>query len=98
MKLVSVSKSERQEKRLKAIFEDPKRTIHFGFKKGSTFIDHQDDAKRKAYIARHHQVPYQDTSFGNDPHSNQPSQDLSVDSIYEMMMLELISLLFNNND
>ena len=53
MKLVSITKSERPEKRLKAIFEDPKRTIHFGFKGGSTFIDHQDDAKRKAYIARH---------------------------------------------
>jgi len=53
MKLVSISKSERPEKRLKAIFEDPKRTIHFGLKGGTTFIDHQDDAKRKAYIARH---------------------------------------------
>ncbi len=53
MKLVSITKSDRPEKRLKAVFEDPKRTIHFGFKGGSTFIDEQDDAKRKAYIARH---------------------------------------------
>ena len=28
-------------------------TIHFGLEGGSTFIDHQDQAKRKAYIARH---------------------------------------------
>jgi len=53
MKLVSITKSDRPEKRLKSVFEDPKRTIHFGFKGGSTFIDEQDDAKRKAYIARH---------------------------------------------
>lgn len=53
MKLVSITKSDRPEKRLKAVFEDPKKTTHFGFKGGSTFIDEQDDAKRKAYIARH---------------------------------------------
>ncbi len=53
MKLVSITKSERPEKRLKAVFEDPKKTTHFGLKGGKTFIDEQDDAKRKAYIARH---------------------------------------------
>lgn len=53
MKLVSITKSDRPEKRFKAVFEDPKKTTHFGLKGGSTFIDHKDNDKRKAYIARH---------------------------------------------
>lgn len=53
MKLVSITKSDRPEKRLKAVFKDPKKTTHFGLKGGSTFIDHKDNDKRKAYIARH---------------------------------------------
>ena len=28
-------------------------TYHFGLKDGTTFIDHGDEAKRKAYLARH---------------------------------------------
>lgn len=28
-------------------------TYHFGLKSGTTFIDHGDEAKRKAYLARH---------------------------------------------
>ena len=35
-----------------AVFHDGT-TVHFGLKGGSTFIDHKDEAKRKAYIARH---------------------------------------------
>ena len=30
-----------------------KKTIHFGLKGGSTYIDHKDDNKKAAWIARH---------------------------------------------
>jgi len=55
MKVV-ISKSDRPEKRLKAVFTDDSKkvkTIHFGFKGGSTYIDHGNDKKKDAYIARH---------------------------------------------
>jgi hypothetical protein len=32
---------------------NPSKTIHFGLKQGSTYIDHQDKIKRKNYLARH---------------------------------------------
>ena len=59
VKLV-VSKSDRKEKRFKAVFtyEDGKtRTTHFGLKnpKGGTYIDHQDKDIRRRYRARHRQ-------------------------------------------
>jgi len=63
MKLLSIKPSDRKEKRYVAEFcecsgntmcksEKRKRT-HFGFKGGSTYIDHKDDKKKDAYIARH---------------------------------------------
>lgn len=63
MKLLSIKPSDRKEKRYVAEFcecsgdtkcksEKRKRT-HFGFKDGSTYIDHKDDKKKDAYIARH---------------------------------------------
>ena len=55
MKLISIKKSSRSDKRLMALFEDDnrKKTVHFGLRGGSTFIDHKDEDKKKAYIARH---------------------------------------------
>ena len=52
---VTVTESERKDKRLKATFtSDGKETsTHFGYKNGSTYIDHGDEKKRKAYLARH---------------------------------------------
>jgi len=47
-----IKPSTRQGKRYMAVFHDGT-TIHFGQEGGSTFIDHKDEAKRKAYIARH---------------------------------------------
>lgn len=32
---------------------EPKKTIHFGAKDGSTYLDHKDKIKRKNYLARH---------------------------------------------
>ena len=54
MKLV-ITKSTAKNKRLKAVFTDKdfKKTINFGFKGGSTYIDHKDKTKRKNYRARH---------------------------------------------
>lgn len=45
-------KSSRKDKRLVLIKPDGK-SINFGAKKGSTYIDHGDRKKRKNYIARH---------------------------------------------
>lgn len=63
MKLESIKPSDRKEKRYVAKFclckgesnccDKDKKTVHFGFKGGSTYIDHKDDKKKDAYIARH---------------------------------------------
>ena len=66
MKLV-ITPSERKEKRLKAVFtkSDGKTvTTHFGFKGGSTYIDHKDKTKRKNYRARHDKT---EKKFHKDP-------------------------------
>lgn len=52
MKLLSVKKSTRKGKKLMAEFDDGT-TSHFGFLGSSTYIDHKDDKKKDAYIARH---------------------------------------------
>ena len=52
MKFVSLTKSPNSEKKYKIVFSDPSKTIHFGSKGSSTYLDHKDKAKRKAYIAR----------------------------------------------
>ena len=50
---MKVEKSEREDKRLKAIFGS--RVIHFGARSppAQTFVDHGDAEKRRAYLARH---------------------------------------------
>ena len=63
MKLISIKTSDRKEKRYVATFclckgescckDNDKKKVHFGFKGGSTFIDHNDEKKKDAYIARH---------------------------------------------
>ena len=53
---VSITPSDRPEKRYKAVFTDndgSKKTVHFGYKTGSTYIDHKDDKIKNAWIARH---------------------------------------------
>ena len=51
MTTVLVRTSTRADKRLMAEF--PNRTVHFGSKGGSTFIDHGDDEGKAAWLARH---------------------------------------------
>ena len=48
---VLISKSNRKGKRLKAMFEN--KTIHFGYDKGKTFVDHNDKELKNAWLARH---------------------------------------------
>lgn len=47
-----IQKSTKKGKRLMATFSNGTK-IHFGSEGGSTFIDHQDEAKKAAYLARH---------------------------------------------
>jgi hypothetical protein len=47
-----ITKSDKTDKRYKAVF-DGKKTIHFGSKGGSTFLEHNDTKKKDAYLARH---------------------------------------------
>lgn len=49
---MKVEISKRKNKRYVAIFDNGKK-VHFGFKGGSTYIDHKDKVKRKNYRARH---------------------------------------------
>ena len=63
MWLLSVKPSPKPDKRLRAIYCMCKikneckgsnhKNIDFGQKGGSTYIDHKDDEKKKAYLARH---------------------------------------------
>lgn len=52
MKLLEVKKSTRKNKKYMAVFDNGTST-HFGLKGSSTYIDHNDDKKKDAYIARH---------------------------------------------
>ena len=48
---VVVSKSDKPDKRLKAIFG--KKTVHFGARGGSTFVDHKNPKTKANWEARH---------------------------------------------
>ena len=48
---VLISKSDRKDKRLKAVFDN--KTIHFGYDKGKSFVDHNDKEIKGAWLARH---------------------------------------------
>ncbi len=50
--LVNVVKSNRIDKKIKAIFSNGKK-VHFGSKFGSTFLDHRNIIKRFNYLKRH---------------------------------------------
>ena len=50
--IAELSKSSKPNKRFKVVI-DGKKTIHFGAKGGSTFIDHKDTEKKSNWIARH---------------------------------------------
>jgi len=55
MKLLSIKPSDRPTKKYVATFmvNDKQKTVHFGYKGSTTFIDSKDEKKRLAYVARH---------------------------------------------
>lgn len=57
MVYVQLNKSNKDDKRYKAIFYDNDKkkikSVHFGSSVGSTYIDHKDDQTKDAWIARH---------------------------------------------
>jgi len=63
MKLLSIKPSERPTKKYVATFcmcegetkccDNDRKKVNFGSRGSSTYLDHKDEAKRKAYIARH---------------------------------------------
>lgn len=50
--------SKAKDKRFYVVYEG--RRINFGSKQGSTYIDHADDDKRKAWKARHNKILLKD--------------------------------------
>ena len=50
-----------QHKRFFVVYDG--RIIHFGSKHAKTFIDHHDDDKRKAWIARHSKIKNKDGQY-----------------------------------
>ncbi len=61
---MKIENSTRKNKRYVAIFNGNKK-VHFGFKGGSTYIDHKDKEKRKNYRARH---DVNEKKFYGDPY------------------------------
>ena len=53
MKFISLEKSNKADKKLVINFSEPNRTIHFGSKNSSTYLDHHDKHKRSNYLKRH---------------------------------------------
>jgi hypothetical protein len=55
MKLLKVERSSNKLKKYMATFDLGNKTkkVHFGSKGSSTFLDHKDDKKKAAYLARH---------------------------------------------
>ena len=53
MKFISLKKSNKPNKKLVITFSEPNRTIHFGRKYSSTYLDHHDKVKRSNYLKRH---------------------------------------------
>jgi len=53
MRFISLEESNRPNKKLVIKFDEPRRTIHFGAKNSSTYLDHHDKLKRHNYLMRH---------------------------------------------
>jgi hypothetical protein len=66
----SLGLSTRKNKRLFVIYNG--KAIHFGAKNGSTYVDHHDDIKRKAWKARHSKILLKD---GTPAYKNKESPE-----------------------
>lgn len=58
--LIYLGPSDRKNKRYKAVFVSPNKTVHFGFKGGSTYIDGESEKTRDNYIKRHDALGMED--------------------------------------
>ena len=54
MIFISLEPSTRPNKKYMIMFNDPKKTIHFGSKNSKTYLDHKDKKKRFNYLQRHY--------------------------------------------
>jgi hypothetical protein len=53
MKFISLKHSTKPNKKYVIELSEPKRTIHFGSKNSSTYLDHKDKYKKENYLKRH---------------------------------------------
>ena len=53
MRFISLEQSPRPTKKYVINFKEPNKTVHFGSKNSSTYLDHQDKVKRQNYLLRH---------------------------------------------
>jgi hypothetical protein len=53
MRFISLEKSNKPEKKYVIKFSEPSKTIHFGSKNSSTYLDHKDIKIRENYLKRH---------------------------------------------
>lgn len=84
MELLKIEKSNKKNKRLTAIFQDKegkKKSVDFGAKDGSTYIDHKDENKRKAYISRHSKNPLETPILGKAKYATSPA-NLAMDILW----------------
>ena len=84
MELIKIEKSDKKGKRLKAIFQDKDgkiKNVDFGAKGGSTYIDHKDGDKRKAYIMRHSKNPLEAPYLGKVKYATKPA-NLAMDILW----------------
>lgn len=65
VKHLKIENSKRAEKRFVARFElgGKRKTVHFGLKGGSTYIDHRDKKIRTAWRARHSKIKLADGRY-----------------------------------
>lgn len=84
MELLKIEKSDKKGKRLSAIFQDKegkKKVVNFGAKGGSTFIDHKDADKRRAYVSRHSKNPLEAPILGKAKYAAAPA-NLAMDILW----------------
>lgn len=72
MELLKIVKSDKKDKRFKALFKDGKE-VNFGSKEGKTFIDNETENKRKAYIKRHSLNPLEKPFLNKKIYADKPS-------------------------
>lgn len=76
MELIKIEKSDKKDKRFKALFktkENKIKEVNFGAKNGNTYIDHKDKEKREAYVKRHSENPLEKPFLNKKKYSDKPA-------------------------